>query len=106
MKNIMFCILFFCFCISCKKTEVSGKVYSKNNTPLPNVVLKLEPWHEQHAEASSEVATTNSEGSYYFSFKAKGGDYSYYISCTTDSGRALVSIPLKDKTNVIDIHLQ
>lgn len=108
MKNIMFCIFFFCFCISCKKTEVSGVVYSVSKIPMANVVVKLNDFNDHDSPSSpgidSNVATTDNNGYYYYSFKAKN-NHTYTIFCNTNSGN-VGSLLQKDKANNVDIYLK
>ncbi len=66
MKNtiILFCLLIFS---SCKKTtEVSGYYYTKSKVPIPYQNIYLCDGGQCYS-----IATTDNNGYYYFTFKAK-----------------------------------
>jgi uncharacterized GH25 family protein len=106
VKNTYFLLLIFCL-IGCKKTEVSGRVYSQHKVPFPNVNIIMSDYNssEKYPKSSSTVTTTDENGYYYFKFNQKKNHY-YRIRCESDSGKSN-SFTLKyAKTNQIDLYVE
>lgn len=88
---------------SCKKTEVSGIVYSKHNIPISNVEVKVYYTLGSVNNPEGTITTTDNNGHYYLDFKTKR-ERSYTVRCECDSGK--VWEPVKEKhSNSIDLHL-
>lgn len=89
---------------SCKKTEVSGIVYSKHNIPVSNVEIKVYYKLGSVTNTEGTATTTDNNGHYYLNFKTKR-ERSYTVSCECDSGK--VWEPVEEKhLNSIDLHLK
>ena len=98
-----FLIIIFNNCT--KKSECSGRVYSKNNIPIPNASVIV-------CESSSpsdckDISTdkTYSSGDYHISFKTKNNN-SYWIRCECDSGVALGVLINNSKSNSVDLYVK
>ena len=108
MKNIICFVFFMCTCIACKKTEVSGTVYTKHNIPLTGASIKLYDYvtgaSMNTPPAITDAATTDNSGHYYFSFSSKR-KHDYHIICENDSGRYGANIKTSE-VNKIDLYLQ
>lgn len=103
-KFIIFPILvIFSFTSCLKKTECSGYVYSKNNTPVSgkNIIL-LTRLSSTSEESSSTVATTDGSGYYHFSFCTKR-NRTYFVTTENINHGAQPLNPAK--INNIDIYL-
>ncbi|MBA2611282.1 MAG: carboxypeptidase regulatory-like domain-containing protein [Bacteroidetes bacterium] len=109
-------ILLTLLLIACgKKTQVKGVVYSKHNIPIPNASIDLYTYSaSDYPEVTqTAVATSNSNGEYQFSFRARKTHgfmrVNYHIKCKSDSGNfsTYSQHPLvSGQTNNIDIYLQ
>ncbi len=103
--RIIFIILIAALLISCgKRTEVKGVVYSYRNVPVPNVNIAYEEHRSDLGETYWNIATTNTKGEYYFTFKADK-KYKYFVKCICDSGyykQAFVA----GRSNGIDLFLK
>lgn len=78
--------------MSCtKKTEVRGLVFDKHQNPMPNAKLKFTAKHIDSPRGvvavQKIITTSNQNGEYYFTFKAKR-NYIYTVGCITDSTSA------------------
>lgn len=79
-RNLKLIILIFLFA-SCKKTEVSGYVYDKNNIHISGAKINLVTYaSSKYAESRSHVATSDGNGHYSFNFKTKRNRY-YTVTC-------------------------
>ena len=98
------CLVSLSFFTSCnKKTEVSGRVYSKYNVPVANAEIKMYTYFDsKYAEKISIMASTDEDGYYHFSFKSKRKRY-YEISCRGDSDRVIGARVEVNKVNNIDL---
>lgn len=104
MKKIVNIALLLFFLCSCKKTEVTGIVYSKHNIPVPNVDVKIYWNIGGDTKPEGTISTTDNQGRYNLSFKSKSGR-AYTVSCESDSGK--IWEPVKEKqTNNIDLYLK
>ena len=99
-------IFLIAFLFSCKKTEVSGIVYSKNNIPVPGVDVKVYYTIGSIDNPEGKIATTDGSGHYYMSFRSKYKfGKAYTVKCESDSGKARGIVKLK-KSNLIDLHFR
>lgn len=107
MKSfVIFSAIAFSLLTSCKKKEVSGRVYSKYNVPIANAEIKMYTYFDsKYAENISTVASTDEDGYYYFSFKSKRKRY-YDISCRNDSGLAIGARVKVNQVNHIDLKFE
>ncbi len=88
---------------SCKKTDVSGVVYSKHNVAISGVEVKVYYSIGSAREPEGSVSITDDGGHYNLTFKSKSGR-AYTVRCESDSGKAWE--PIKEKhVNIIDLHL-
>jgi hypothetical protein len=102
-KNLKLITLIFLFA-SCKKTEVSGYIYSKNNIPLPSQDVKIY-FHIGSTEGlEGSSAVTDAKGHYYIKFRSKR-DRAYTVKCENDSSNDWQPINEK-QTNQIDLYLK
>ena len=94
---------------SCKRTDVSGTVFSKHNTPIANVQISLRKYnkYEHQVKWVNEIATTDEAGKFAFSFNATQTRAHYYIFiCHSDSGQGSGKKRIvPGQTNVIDVLL-
>jgi hypothetical protein len=89
---------------SCKKkTECHGIVYDKFGQPTPGIEIFLGDSWGQREFARYLIATTNSEGYYYFAFKEKL-KHQYHVICdeALNSSRSLE----EGKVNSKDFYLR
>ena len=91
---------------SCKKTEVSGIVYSKHNIPVSgaSVFISYRRAASSVDESTGITTTTNINGNYNLSFKSKN-KYNYSVNCKSDSGSTWKNVKKKE-SNLIDLHLR
>lgn len=100
-KYLRIIIAFFIISSCAKKTECKGTAYSLNGLPTSGLDIYLIERHSTQGFKKSKVATTNTEGYYQFSFKAKRINYVYSMTCDNFG-----STPLKKgEINNVDIHL-
>ncbi|MES2515560.1 MAG: hypothetical protein V4580_15500 [Bacteroidota bacterium] len=85
-----------------KKTEVKGRVYSKYNTPVSGINIRLLGHGSSKYADISEVATTDADGYYFFKFKAKR-KYYYDINCKIDSGFTNTERLTNGKSHQLDL---
>lgn len=103
LKYLFFLSVFTFVFYSCKKTDVSGVVYSKHNIPVSNADVKIYWSIGGDTKTEGTVCSTDNLGRYSISFKSKRGR-AYTVSCECDSGKKWE--PVKEKTtNVIDLYL-
>jgi len=109
MRNfvVISCLTSLSFLASCnKKTEISGRVYSKYDLPIANAEIKMYTYFDsKYAEKNSTVASTDENGYYHFSFKSKRKRY-YDISCHSDSGYAVGARVKVNEANQIDLKFE
>ena len=94
------CLVIFSSCK--KKTEVAGRVYSINDTPVAGGKIKLWAYGSSKYADISEVTTTDNEGYYHFSFKAKRNHY-YDVQCANDSNYTYTERLEAGKSNNFDL---
>ncbi len=105
-SNFLIVIMVLTIFSSCKKTEVSGIVYSKNNLPISGVVVKVYYTIGSVDNPEGNIATTDGSGHYYMSFRSKSKfGRAYTVKCESDSGKARGIVKLK-KSNLIDLYLR
>lgn len=104
MKFIAFIFTIILVFASCKKNEVSGIVYSKNNIPLYGQEVKIY-YHIGSTEGlEGSNAVTDANGHYYIKFRAKR-DRGYIVKCENDSSNDWS--PIKEKqANQIDLYIK
>jgi hypothetical protein len=104
MNNIFkICFLLLILTSCSKKKHVSGYLYSKNNTLVSGAKINLVTnSNSKYAENVSHVATTDGNGYYSFSFKAKNNRV-YTVNCIGDSGNVASGRVPAGKINVIDL---
>jgi hypothetical protein len=91
---------------NCKKTVVAGRVYSKYNTPVAGVNIKLLTYHSsKYAEDIKTAAITDNDGYYSFDFKGKHGR-TYWVSCKGDTGLSVGDIIKPLTVNHIDMKFE
>lgn len=103
MKYLFYILLCLAVFSSCKKkTEVAGRVYSKNDIPVASAKINLWAYGSSKYSDISEVATTDADGYYHFSFKAKRNHY-YDIQCANDSSYTNQERLVPGKSNNFDL---
>jgi hypothetical protein len=105
MKTSIYnCFILLFILTSCsKKTEVKGRVYSKNDYPVAGAKIAV-GYLTAHGTDRINVALSDADGYFSFTLKMKH-KYDYYLNCESDSGQASNAITVKyQKTNTIDIH--
>jgi hypothetical protein len=82
---IQLLVIIFLF-TNCKKTEVAGRVYSKNDVPVAYANIRLIYYYSsKYAEGNNIITTSDENGYYSFKFKPKYHRY-YIVVCKEDSG--------------------
>jgi hypothetical protein len=100
MQIVLFILLF----TNCKKTEVAGRVYSKNDVPVADATIKLFAYSSSKYADISIVTTTDENGYYSFKFKAKYKVNSYEVaSFKGDSSFSYAQKVVRSKVNYIDM---
>lgn len=105
MKSIyLFFCLFSLTLLSCyKTTKVYGHVYSKHKYPVAGAQISV-IYLTSHGTEKMNTAVSESDGYYSFTFKNQS-KYTYYMNCSSDSGKAANGIEIKYlKENNIDIY--
>jgi hypothetical protein len=106
IKNILY-LLIVIFLFGCKKTEVSGRVYSKHKVPFPHVNIIVSDYNssEKYPKSVSIVTTSDENGYYYFKLNQKKNHY-YTTRCESDSGKSNSTTLKYAKTNQIDLYVE
>ena len=107
MKTLKLVFIFLItFLFSCKKTEVSGIVYSRHNIPVSGASVYIEYTRAASKINEPEGTTTKSDnnGKFHLSFKSKN-KYTYKVRCICDSGNIWENVKKKE-SNIIDLMLR
>jgi hypothetical protein len=104
MKSIVYITAIILVFVSCNKTEVRGRVYSKHGFPISNGTIIL---NEKHNAASPResgndqtVTYTDNNGYFFFKFRWKFTK-AYKVRCESDSGKAIGPQLTSKKSNDI-----
>lgn len=94
--------------VSCQKDiDVAGTVFSKHNNPVPNATVHIDVYKESnYPDHSVANATSDQNGNFKISCGNQGKNWSYKLSCSSDSGSVYTDNNLKSGSNTIDIHLK
>ena len=104
--KFIFVFLLMLFFSSCKKTEVSGTIYSRHGFPVTNADVILRAYGESKvAKSTSNKAKTDNNGNFYFSFTSKK-KYYYTVGSNSDSGLTKAEIINSKKVNKIDLYIE
>lgn len=102
----VFLVISSCALTNCaKKTEVSGRVYSKYNYPMANVDITLLDYLSSKYPDESIITSTDAGGYYSFKLKAKR-NHIYWITSRSDSGITQAKKLKIGTTNQVDLKYQ